>query len=155
MPDQHSNSAPAGSGNDAALAPAPTALHVIMLYQLAGGLLGLYLTYRNYGPQVPDFQLLARLSVYHSLPYAVLVTAGVINGLAAMVIGIGIAMRLAWVRPLFLLIGAETIILMLLDLTHPGPVEFFTVAGVVLVNVYIAFALYLEPANRYFLRRPD
>lgn len=156
MPDQDTPSNRSDTAHaQTHLVQAPTALYFIVLYQVAGGLLGLYLTYSNYGPPVSGSQLMARMSLYHSLPYAVLVSAGVINGLAAIVIGIGIAMRQAWVRPLFLLIAAETTILMLLDLKRPGPVEFFTVAGVLLVNVYIAFVLYLEPANRYFQRRSD
>ncbi|WP_295565599.1 hypothetical protein [uncultured Stenotrophomonas sp.] len=132
---------------------APPSLYLVALYQLLGGAFALYGMLRIYGPGVPEYQLLAQMRLYHSLPYSVLVTVGVLNALAGIVIGVGIFARWAWVRPLFVVMFVETIVLRLVDMKMAGPFEFLTVGAIFCVSLYVAFLLYRDPADRYFHNR--
>ncbi|ACF50872.1 hypothetical protein D7U98_03740 [Stenotrophomonas maltophilia] len=147
------HSAPHEGPQAKAAVEAPPSLYIVALYQIVGGALALYGMLEVYGPKVPEYQLLARMSLYHSLPYAALVTAGVLNGLAGIVIGVGIFARWGWVRPLFVIMFLETMVLKLVDMKSAGPFEFLTLGAIFCVSLYCAFLLYREPASRYFASR--
>ncbi|MDH6331806.1 putative membrane protein YphA (DoxX/SURF4 family) [Stenotrophomonas sp. 1278] len=146
-------SAPQEDQQAKAAVEAPPSLYLVALYQLVGGAFALYGMLKVYGPGVPEYQLLARMSLHHSLPYAVLVTAGLLNALAGIVIGVGVFARWAWVRPLFVVMLVETTVLQLVDMKMAGPFEFLTVGAIFCVSLYVAFLLYRDPADRYFRNR--
>lgn len=128
----------------------PVSLTLLAWFEIIGGLLGIFNLWYQYGPRIPDYQLVARLELYHSLPLKVIVSVGLINAIAGIVIGIGILKRYELVRILFILTALEGFVVSIIDSKAPSELKIPIFIALLLFDVFVIYLLYRQPAKTYF-----
>ena len=136
----------------------PISLTLVAWFEIAGGLFNVFNLWNQYGSQIPDFQLEARLEVfqmYHSLPFRAFVSIAVINSIIGIVIGIGIFKRYGWVRILFVLTSIVGFAFTAIDSKASSLFKIPLLLGIFLLDLLILSLLYRQSANVYFSRLAD